>query len=87
MLIRACVYGYVCIQPVYTGWHVEEGSTDGTGLAPQMLISLTAPKLCSKKFQGEFHYLGGRFVPPFIVDKYELVLPPYPGTEQAVKIA
>lgn len=71
---------------VPSGWHVEQGNIDGTGLEPQMLISLTAPKLCARKFEGDFHYLGGRFVPPFIVDKYELVLPSYPGTEQCVKL-
>ncbi|POM57453.1 YjeF family domain containing hypothetical protein, partial [Phytophthora palmivora] len=30
-----------------SGWHVEKGNKDGVGLDPQMLISLTAPKLCA----------------------------------------
>jgi hypothetical protein len=35
--------------------------------------------------QGEHHYLGGRFVPPEIRDKYNLSLPAYPGTSMCVK--
>ncbi len=31
-----------------------------------MLVSLTAPKLGARFFDGRFHYLGGRFVPPAI---------------------
>lgn len=33
------------------GWHVEEGDTTGAGLRPQMLISLTAPKLAARFFE------------------------------------
>lgn len=47
---------------------------------------MTAPKLCAKKFRGPHHFLGGRFVPPSIVDKYNLRLPPYPGTSMCVRI-
>lgn len=46
-----------------------------------MLISLTAPKLCAKKFCGRYHILGGRFVPPKLHDKYQLQLPAYKGTD------
>jgi hypothetical protein len=45
---------------------VEEGDASGTGLRPDMLVSLTAPKKCARHFRGRFHYLGGRFVPPAI---------------------
>ncbi|CAL0327352.1 unnamed protein product [Lupinus luteus] len=69
-----------------SGWHVEEGDVDGTGIKPDMLVSLTAPKLCAKKFIGPHHFLGGRFVPPAIAEKYNLVLPPYPGTSMCVRI-
>lgn len=69
-----------------SGWHVEEGDIDGEGIKPDMLVSLTAPKLCAKKFSGPHHFLGGRFVPPFIVDKFKLHLPPYPGTAMCVRI-
>lgn len=71
---------------VPSGWHVEEGDVDGTGLRPEMLVSLTAPKKCALKFEGPYHYLGGRFVPPAIRDKYHLRLPPYPGTALCVAL-
>ncbi|KAJ4701414.1 NAD(P)H-hydrate epimerase [Melia azedarach] len=69
-----------------SGWHVEEGDISGEGIKPDMLVSLTAPKLCAKKFSGPHHFLGGRFVPPVIADKYKLQLPPYPGTSMCVRI-
>ena len=47
---------------------------------------MTAPKLCAKTFKGDHHFLGGRFVPPSIVEKYNLHLPPYPGTDMCVRI-
>lgn len=49
-------------------------------------VSLTAPKLCAKKFGGPHHFMGGRFVPPAILEKYKLHLPPYPGTSMCVRI-
>lgn len=70
---------------VPSGWHVEDGpSTDVPSLAPDMLVSLTAPKLCAKHFKGRYHVLGGRFVPPKLTEKYQLELPPYSGTSQTV---
>ncbi|KAL8261503.1 hypothetical protein R6Q59_025552 [Mikania micrantha] len=69
-----------------SGWHVEDGDIIGDGIKPDMLVSLTAPKLCAKKFCGAHHFLGGRFVPPSIVDKFKLHLPPYPGTSMCVRI-
>jgi len=69
-----------------SGWDVEQGDTSGHGLVPDSLISLTAPKLAAKTFAGK-HYLGGRFVPPGIVDKYKLQLPSYPGVSQIVQLA
>lgn len=41
---------------------------------------------CCCLIQGPYHYLGGRFVPPAIRDKYKLVLPPYPGMQQCVRL-
>ncbi|XP_013387664.1 NAD(P)H-hydrate epimerase isoform X2 [Lingula anatina] len=64
---------------VPSGWNVEDGDPDG--LQPEVLISLTAPKKCAKHFKGKHHYLGGRFVPNALAQKYELNLPPYPGTD------
>ncbi|KNA20933.1 hypothetical protein SOVF_047980 [Spinacia oleracea] len=68
-----------------SGWHVEEGDVTGEGIKPDLLVSLTAPKLCAKKFGGH-HFVGGRFVPPAILEKYKLHLPPYPGTSMCVRI-
>jgi NAD(P)H-hydrate epimerase len=48
---------------------------------------LLLPLLMTWHLQGRHHYLGGRFVPPAIRDKYNLVLPPYPGTSQCVRLS
>ena len=74
---------------VPSGFHVEDGDVHGLygEVHPHMLISLTAPKLCAKTFRGDVHYLGGRFVPPAIAEKYSLRLPSYQGAEQCVKIS
>ena len=69
-----------------SGWHVEEGDVNGVGLKPELLISLTAPKICSAHFNGKYHYLGGRFVPRAMQDKYALNLPKYPGLDCCVKL-
>ena len=61
-----------------SGWDVEKGlftcskiclrcklvigNVLDVGIQPQALISLTAPKLGTRKFKG-IHFLGGRFVP------------------------
>ncbi|CAH1175859.1 unnamed protein product [Phaedon cochleariae] len=66
-----------------SGWDVEAGATED-GMKPEMLISLTAPKKCAEFFKGKYHYLGGRFVPPTLQEKYKLNLPKYHGTECCV---
>jgi len=70
-----------------SGWDVEHGDTQDIGLRPDMLISLTAPKLCAKHFQGRYHYLSGRFVSASMDAKYGLNLPKYPGTSQCLDIS
>ena len=45
-----------------SGWDVEAGNAAGVGLEPDVLVSLTAPKLGARDFKGR-HFLGGRFVP------------------------
>uniref|UniRef100_A0A1B0AQF8 NAD(P)H-hydrate epimerase n=1 Tax=Glossina palpalis gambiensis TaxID=67801 RepID=A0A1B0AQF8_9MUSC len=69
-----------------SGWHVENGKSTDCDFEPTLLISLTAPKHCAKFFKGPYHYLGGRFVPPSLKEKYQLDLPDYPGTEICVKL-
>lgn len=49
----------LCI-PARAGWDVERGDVSGGGIRPQLLVSLTAPKLCARGFAGEHHYLGVR---------------------------
>jgi pyridoxal 5'-phosphate synthase / NAD(P)H-hydrate epimerase len=73
-----------------SGWHVENGDEGGAdalapgvpGLRPDVLVSLTGPKLSARLFRGERHYVGGRFVPPSLATKYGLRLPPYRGSDQ-----
>ncbi|MED6286869.1 hypothetical protein CHARACLAT_010459 [Characodon lateralis] len=67
-----------------SGWDVEQGSADG--LQPDMLISLTAPKKSASLFRGRYHFLGGRFVPTALEKKYQLHLPPYPGTDCVLQL-
>ncbi|KAH8275090.1 hypothetical protein KR018_011348 [Drosophila ironensis] len=69
-----------------SGWDVEQGKLNECDLEPALLISLTAPKLCARHFKGQYHYLGGRFVPPALQRKYELDLPAYPGNDLCVKL-
>ncbi|KPM02663.1 yjeF N-terminal domain-containing protein, partial [Sarcoptes scabiei] len=74
-----------------SGWHVEDGppvnetSESKTPiLKPDCLISLTAPKECSKHYRGSLHWLGGRFVPKSLEKKYQLNLPDYFKENQCV---
>ncbi|KAI0822348.1 YjeF N-terminal domain-like protein [Trametes gibbosa] len=68
-----------------SGWNVEQGDVDGVGLHPDVLVSLTAPKEGVKSFIGR-HFLGGRFVPKTLEEKFELNLPDYPGFAQIVEL-
>ena len=78
----------LCSVDIPSGWHVELGPEGAAGeaLMPETLISLTAPKLASAHFAG-YHYLGGRFVPPPIFEKYGFEQPAFPGTEQVVLLS
>ena len=63
-----------------SGWDVEKGDEGGRGVQPDMLVSLTAPKLGVKGYNG-VHYLGGRFVPPAITVRW----PPRSYPRRALK--
>ncbi|CAG4936838.1 unnamed protein product [Colias eurytheme] len=78
----------VCSVDIPSGWDVEKGPDSNHALKPALLISLSAPKLCAKKefIQDAKHYLGGRFLPPGILQKYNLTLPPYPSQDQIVEL-
>ena len=59
-----------------SGWDVNLGDTGSSGLMPEAVISLTAPKKCMEGYQGA-HYVGGRFVPPSVQSKFQIDLPDY----------
>eukprot|EP01056_Protomagalhaensia_sp_Gyna25_P002043 Protomagalhaensia_sp_Gyna_25__2042@NODE_209_length_4399_cov_52_558257_g163_i0_p4_GENE_NODE_209_length_4399_cov_52_558257_g163_i0NODE_209_length_4399_cov_52_558257_g163_i0_p4_ORF_typecomplete_len235_score45_07YjeF_N/PF03853_15/1_1e44_NODE_209_length_4399_cov_52_558257_g163_i05071211 len=69
-----------------SGWNVNEGP-----LAPEYcympthLISLTVPKLCSKRFNGS-HWLGGRFVPRSTAEKFQIQVPSFPGAQLVMEL-
>ena len=56
-------------------------------MRPELLVSLTAPKLGAKTFKGPHHFVGGRFVPPAIAEEFELVLPQYMGSDQCARVS
>ncbi|XP_035738965.1 NAD(P)H-hydrate epimerase-like [Vespa mandarinia] len=76
----------ICSIDIPSGWDVENGPSLKDDICPEMLISLTAPKMCAHKFKGKFHYLGGRFVPKKLALAYNLNLPMYPGTDLIVSL-
>ncbi|XP_055613558.1 NAD(P)H-hydrate epimerase [Uranotaenia lowii] len=69
-----------------SGWHVEDGPLDASSFSPDCLISLTAPKLCAQHLKNSKHYLGGRFVPPKLQQKYSMGLPNYEGNNLFVRL-
>lgn len=76
----------ICSIDIPSGWDVEDGPSEEGSIKPQMLISLTAPKMCASKFEGQFHYLGGRFVPKKLELQYNLDLPRYVGTDYVIRL-
>ncbi|KAF8349647.1 YjeF N-terminal domain-like protein [Amanita rubescens] len=83
-LIAGCKLPIVSVD-IPSGWDVEQGNVGGVGLEPDVLVSLTAPKLGVKAFKGR-HFLGGRFVPRTLEEKFELNLPEYLDCEQIVEL-
>jgi NAD(P)H-hydrate epimerase len=71
---------------VPSGWNVDDGDVSGLGFVPDVLISLTAPKMSAKKFHGR-HFVGGRFLPPQLGRKYGVRMPAYPGVAQVVEVS
>ncbi|KAJ1554758.1 hypothetical protein HK096_001900 [Nowakowskiella sp. JEL0078] len=63
-----------------SGWDVERGNLNN-GIEPDMLISLTAPKEGVRDFKGT-HFLGGRFIPPQLAEKWNLNLPQFEGESE-----
>lgn len=69
-----------------SGWDVELGPQSDCDIKPACLISLTAPKLCAKHLTNAKHYLGGRFVPAKLAEKYSMSLPQYNGRDLFVRL-
>ncbi len=73
-----------------SSWDVENGPPEapqvGSDFMPEYLISLTAAKPSVKWFKGRRHFLGGRFLPADVANKYGLDLPPYQGVDQIVEV-
>jgi hydroxyethylthiazole kinase-like uncharacterized protein yjeF len=70
---------------VPSGWNVNDGDVANGEFVPDVLVSLTAPKQCAKTFTGR-HFVGGRFLPPALADKYKIRMPNYPGVAQVVEL-
>jgi NAD(P)H-hydrate epimerase len=73
---------------VPSGWNVNGENLNlqqQQCFRPNALVSLTAPKLCAQYFHGR-HFVGGRFLPPTLANKYNISMPPYPGTAQVMEI-
>ena len=71
-----------------SSWSIEDGppsSGPGARFMPQTLISLTAAKPLVKHFKGR-HFIGGRFLPPQVAEKFNLDQPPYEGIDQIVEV-
>lgn len=69
-----------------SGWDVEQGPTEQVNYQPSVLVSLTAPKQCATHFKGAHHFLGGRFVPPALAQKFNFDVPAFKGAEQTVEL-
>ncbi|NWH78093.1 YJEN3 protein, partial [Piaya cayana] len=69
---------------VPSGWDAEAGGSGG--ISPDVLVSLSAPKLCAQRFLGRLHFVAGRFLPYDVQKKFELNPPEYPGTECVVAL-
>ncbi|XP_073407428.1 yjeF N-terminal domain-containing protein 3 isoform X2 [Dendrobates tinctorius] len=67
-----------------SGWDIEAGNFEG--INPEVLISLSAPKMCATHFSGKHHFIAGRFLPYDIQKKFDLNLPKYPGTEYVMEL-
>ncbi|KAI3320899.1 NAD(P)H-hydrate epimerase [Xylariaceae sp. AK1471] len=71
-----------------SSWNIETGPPQsglGSKFNPVYLISLTAPKPLVQHFKGR-HFIGGRFVPPAIANKYDFEVPDYQGVNQFVEV-
>ncbi|NXP40529.1 YJEN3 protein, partial [Leiothrix lutea] len=69
---------------VPSGWRAGPGDTGD--IRPAVLVSLAAPKEVSRRFQGRWHFLAGRFLPEELRRKFGICAPPYPGSDCLVAL-
>ncbi|KAH3668714.1 hypothetical protein OGAPHI_002468 [Ogataea philodendri] len=72
-----------------SGWDVDAGpvSPEIKNYQPDLLVSLTAPKPCTKLLSPHSsHYVGGRFIPQEFAQKWNIDLPPFHGVDQCSKL-
>jgi NAD(P)H-hydrate epimerase len=70
-----------------SGWDVDEGPKTEDYLDPDMLISLTYPKLCSKYLKPTSqHYCGGRFISKKFASEFGIVPLSYQEASLIVKL-
>jgi hydroxyethylthiazole kinase-like uncharacterized protein yjeF len=71
-----------------SGWDVDGNDAsvpEEDRFVPDVLVSLTVPKLCARQFKGR-HFVGGRFLPPHLAQRYNIRMPNYPGVAQVVEV-
>ncbi len=71
-----------------SGWDInkeKQEDQNSNTFTPDILISLTLPKLCAKDFKG-LHYIAGRFVPKRLYEKFKLIGPEYRDAELFMQI-
>lgn len=70
-----------------SGWDIEDGPPaegPASGFMPDVLVSLTAPKPLVERFGGR-HFVGGRFLPEKVAEKFGIEVPRYEGIDQIVE--
>lgn len=67
-----------------SGWNVNEGKLN-SALEPDLLVSLTLPKLAALEYKG-IHILGGRFVPSTLYKEMNLTIPKYLNSDLIVEV-
>lgn len=79
--------GVLLAVDVPSGWEVDGGGkAEGAVRTPDVLVSLTAPKMCARGLQGVQHWVGGRFVPRRLCEELAFEVPEYPGIEGVVRV-
>lgn len=71
---------------VPSGWDLKTGPraidvTADTFIKPEVLVSLGAPKECSKVFAGGYHFLAGRHLPQSYFSERKIRVPLFPGDD------